>query len=278
VIVFDTLGTLSANSSPVTGLAKELTIQFLPTEAVDIDLLLSDSKQLELQYVSSTEYNIRYDGSVIGNFSGGGWQSVTLDVDVGATLVLGGAGSFEVSYLTLEDNGSWEGKSYNDTDQTMYNLDQATATNVNFDFWFNVESKQYPANSALTATVIPSLSIRSEGGMVHNGGLHAVSQDVGSVALLATPFWSADGIVYDDKYFTDFLPHVSYDGNVALKYSAGCDVSDAVTFDELTGDEYDNMVTWQGATSCGAGNLEPLEDVGGEWILDVNGDVIFPAI
>jgi hypothetical protein len=112
---------------------------------------------------------------------------------------------------------------------------------------------------------------------VHNGGIYANAQDVGSAALLANLFWSADGITYDDKTYMDHILHVPFDLNVAQKYNASCGVDDVVTFDALTGAQYDGFSTWLGASSCGGTPLEPLTDVGGDYITDVNGDVIFPA-
>jgi hypothetical protein len=95
--------------------------------------------------------------------------------------------------------------------------------------------------------------------------------------LGAYPFWSANGITFDDKTYMDHILHVPFDLNVAQKYNASCGVDDVVTFDALTGAQYDGFSTWLGASSCGGTPLEPLTDVGGDYITDVNGDVIFPA-
>lgn len=98
---------------------------------------------------------------------------------------------------------------------------------------------------------------------------------------LNVPFYSAGGILFDKKTYADYIPQVSFSDNVVFKWtstSSGlCILTNAVVFDNLTAAEYDNMVTWQGGGSCGAGVLEPLEDVDNEWIVDSNGEVIFPA-
>jgi|TARA_Y100000310_G_scaffold340955_1_gene438496 hypothetical protein len=120
-------------------------------------------------------------------------------------------------------------------------------------------------------------SVGSDTGTSTNLTPDTASIIAGDKPLADNGFWDLNGF-FSTKSYSDALLHQPFDLNVVTKYNSSCGLDDAITFDELTGDEYDDMVTWLSTVSCGGATHEPLEDTNSNWVLDVNGHVSFPAI
>jgi hypothetical protein len=274
---FDNVSSVSLTGyNNITAGTKSLSMRVKPNGLADQYLFFSNGKTLFLDYLGGNTYDIWYNGiNTTVSINSGVWSTITLDVDVASEITFGsGANDWEMAWATLADNGSWYAAGFDGT--TAYNSDQQTpmpnlADNA-------VGLKQYPANAALTDDVDGAGYVNTPTG-IHNGGIYAIQQDAGDATLLAYPFYSADGVNYDKKTYADYFTDPSFSGNTVKKWASAssglCILTDAVVFDNLTAAEYDNMVTWQGGGSCGAGVLTPALTVEGDYALTVEGYVAF---
>ena len=119
----------------------------------------------------------------------------------------------------------------------------------------------------------------TNGGYAHNMAESSMVQT--NSTLLENPFWSADGISFDTKTVADLNGHYSFSNNVMMKYeSVGgvCHIDGLFTFrTNVTWNvaDYTNMSNYLGNASCGAGQMNALTDTNGNYVLDVNTNIIF---
>ena len=112
---------------------------------------------------------------------------------------------------------------------------------------------------------------------IHNNAESKIQQT--EDGLKDNPFWSANGTDYDAKSWADFIAHANFDNNVVLKWDSSCWLSDALTWAQdysWTPSAYQLVLSWIG-TPCWADALTPLTDVDDEYLIDANGELIFPA-
>lgn len=198
-------------------------------------------------------------------------NTATVDYVLGATA---GGGAYHLSHISVDGFFEYSGaSSYGTTAPDL-------SGNGNDGVLTDADIVYYPALADGTDDVA-GLGIRNKGGYIHNNGSFDIQQDSGDATLLENPFWSADSVNYDAKTFADLVAHPSFQDNVLIKWAVNegyCYVEEVLTWPSSyiwTPETYEAMSAYLGDADCGAGELTPLVDGNGGYILDGDGYIIF---
>jgi len=83
--------------------------------------------------------------------------------------------------------------------------------------------------------------------IVHNGAETKIQQKAANTEFITNEFWSADGITYDKKTFSNLINHINFDDNVFVTAPSASSITNIITYPidrEWTYNDYVRFIVW----------------------------------